>query len=247
MAAVGIGVSLRRFRVSERMEIIPGGAALLTDDNVLVVADMHLGCEAALEYEGLSIPRVQTKRIENYMKQVVQSIGPRRVIVAGDLKHNFSRNLTQEWRDVSRFVGVLRGLAPLEVIKGNHDNYLGAILAGFDVPLRKEVTAGGVRILHGHLGEPKPVPTVIGHIHPSVRLKDDIGVSVKDHCFLHHEDLQMLVLPALSLVANGLDVMNTRSDSSSPLLPEDGLSGFHPVLFSGDRPLSFPEVSRLRP
>jgi len=64
-------VTFRRYRISDWAELLPGGAVLLTDENVLVVADMHLGVEASLEYEGLSIPRVQTKKILEYLESVI--------------------------------------------------------------------------------------------------------------------------------------------------------------------------------
>lgn len=234
-------------RISDNLELHAGGAVLVKDENALVVADMHLGCEAALEYEGLSLPRVQTKKIQRYMEGIIRELEPTRVVVAGDLKHNFSRNLIQEWNDVSAFVRQLSGLTSLEVVKGNHDNYLAAILADLGIPLRKEVVLGRTRVLHGHQGEPSGAPTIIGHIHPSIRLMDRVGASVKDVCFLYSSEADMLVLPAQSLVAPGLDVVHQlSSDTASPLLPESGLASFRPVVFADGKPLRFPKLGKLR-
>jgi putative SbcD/Mre11-related phosphoesterase len=240
-------VTIKGYRVNDEMELYPGGAVLLTSENVLVVSDLHLGCEAALEYEGLSIPRVQSKKIEQYLRGTIEQISPRRLVIAGDFKHNFSRNLVQEWDDVSRFVAELRKLVPIEAIKGNHDNYLGVILSKYGVPFHKELLISGVRIAHGHSGDRVRCPTVIGHIHPSIRIKDRVGASVKDVCFLYDPGSEMLVLPALSLVASGLDVVRSLdSDQASPLLPETGLSSFLPIVFAQEKPLRFPPVGRLR-
>ncbi len=238
---------LRSHRLNERLEILPGGAALLTEENVLVVADMHLGCEAALEYEGLSIPRVQTSKIRSYMDELIESIGPRRLVVAGDLKHNFSRNLIQEWNSISTFVSMLRDRVPMEVVKGNHDNYLGSILSGYGIPLRSELDISGVRLLHGHVGSLDARPTVLGHVHPSIRLRDGVGAGLKDQCFLYDEERMVLVLPALSIVASGVDVVRQGSaDRISPLLAEMGLGSFVPIAFSRQRPLRFPKLSEMR-
>lgn len=240
-------VSSRGYKVRDGVEILPGGAALLTDENALVVADLHLGCEAALEYEGLSIPRVQTRKIEQYLTNVICEVRPSRLIVAGDLKHNFSRNLTQEWQDIERFVNALSGKVTLDVVKGNHDNYLGQILREYRIPLRREVAVSGVRILHGHSGRLDGQMTIMGHIHPSMRLRDSIGASLKDRCFLFHKERQVLVLPALSLVAYGTDVISQlSSDRMSPLLSDFGLSDFVPIAFSDKKPLRFPTVGELR-
>ena len=220
---------------------------MLTEENVLVVADMHLGAEAALEYEGLSLPRVQTKKIADYMAGIISDISPSKVVVAGDLKHNFSRNLVQEWHDVERFVKSLSGKASLEVVKGNHDNFLGSILRGHGVPLRNELFVSGVRIVHGHSGRLTDETTVMGHLHPSIRLTDGVGAAVKDRCFLYDKKRRILVLPALSIVAYGADVVTQpSSDDISPLLSDEGLSSFVPIAFSGSEPLKFPTVGKLR-
>ena len=238
----------RGYPVGDWGELLPGGAVLLTDDNVLVVADLHLGCEAALEYEGLSLPRVQTGKLTQYMSELIVDLQPSKVVVAGDLKHNFSRNLQQEWQDVRSFVALLEDMAPLEVVKGNHDNYLGLILRECGAKLRfLEVFQGKVRIVHGHKGERTNGPTVMGHIHPSIRLMDDVGASVKDHCFLYDGEHEILVLPALSIVAPGMDIIGQReADTASPMFSDIGLSSFVPILFSREKPLKFPTVRELR-
>lgn len=235
------------YRLSERLRILPGGAALIVPEEVLVVADLHLGCEAALEQEGLSLPRVQTRKVEAYVRRLVEEVSPSKMIVAGDLKHNFSRNLTQEWQDVSRFVRGLSDMVPLEVVKGNHDNFLFSILGELGTPLAMETVVGGIRVVHGHAGRCTDAPTIIGHIHPSLVLKDGVNAGLKDRCFLYSEREDMLVLPALSIVASGLDVVRQAdSDRSSPLLPEDGLASYSPMTFSEGRPLRFPSVGSLR-
>ncbi len=240
-------MAVRGHRVEDNIEIFPGGAALLLDGNVLVVADMHLGYEAALEQQGLSIPRVQTKKIEEYMLKMIDELAPSKVIVAGDLKHNFSRNLTQEWHDVVSFVRALAGRTSLEVVKGNHDNYLGLILREHGVSLRREAKYSGVRVVHGHQGVLAEGATVMGHIHPSIRLKDSVGASLKDPCFLFDHTRGVLVLPALSLVSPGMDVIGQDwSDNISPLLSGAGLSSFVPIAFSREKALEFPTVGEMR-
>ena len=227
MNELRITVAVRGYRISDWAELLPGGAVLLTNDNVIVLADLHLGCEAALEYEGLSIPRVQMKKITEYIESVIRAIEPSKVIVAGDLKHNFSRNLTQEWRDVRAFVSLLADWAPVQVVKGNHDNYLNLILRECGVPpMRSELRVGDVTVVHGHKTAAAKGALVMGHLHPSLTLRDSVRASVKDRCFLWNPGRQVLVLPAMSLVAAGVDVIASPDvDQMSPLLssgPADG-------------------------
>jgi hypothetical protein len=220
---------------------------MVRDENVMVVADLHLGCEAALEYDGLSLPRVQTSRIEATLFELVESVGPRRLVVAGDLKHNFSRNLAQEWQDVTRFVRTLAGMVDIEVVKGNHDNFLVSILRASGLSLCAETSVGDVTILHGHRGSAPSGALVMGHIHPAIAMNDRVGGVVKVPCYLHEPTTDVLVLPAMSLIASGVDVVHMdSSDTISPLLGCTGLGPFRPVVASSRQVLRFPEVSRMR-
>ncbi len=74
-----------------------------------------------------------------------------------------------------------------------------------------------------------------------------MGASLKDQCFLIDASRGVLILPALSLISPGTDVVSQEtSDSISPLLSEGGLSGFTPIMFSDEKALEFPTVGELR-
>ena len=232
--------------VEPGLELQPEGAALVLECSALVVADLHLGCEAALEYEGISIPRLQTRKLRRSLVSMVERLQPDSLVVAGDLKHNFSRNLTQEWDDVASFVRDITELVDVSVVRGNHDNYLAAIMSQSGIALSKELRVGRFRVLHGHSGAPEG-PTIMGHMHPSVGLSDSLGGRVKRPCFLHEPETHTLVLPAMSIVSPGLDVVgNPEADSLSPLVAAIGLGRFRPIVFDEDRPLVFPRLEKMR-
>ena len=209
---------------------------------------MHLGVEASLENEGLSVPRVQTRKILEYMEGIIKRLQPALVVVAGDLKHNFDRNLTQEWHEVTKFVEQLAGRTQLETIKGNHDNFLNLILRERGVPpVRRELIVGRVQIVHGHVAVERKGLTIMGHIHPSLRLRDSVGASIKDHCYLWHPEKKILVLPALSIIAGGVDVVSGDGvDTISPVFLQGGFEGCCPIVFSREKALKFPTVGELR-
>jgi len=220
---------------------------VLVDDDALVIADLHLGCEAVLESEGLSIPRVQTKKIIECVDDLLAASAPRRLVIAGDLKHNFSRNLVQEWQDVAKFVDRIAASTEVSVVRGNHDNYLGMILSQHGIPLKQETGLGETQVLHGHKRSGRTTGIVMGHIHPSISLGKGIGGKVKTPCFLYHEDSDILVLPALSIVAGGTDVVRLDvRPSISPILSDIGIGGFSPLVFTGTRVLRFPSVEKMR-
>lgn len=228
------------------VELHPAGAVRLIDHDALVVADLHLGCEAALEYQGLSLPRVQTKRLRKVMLGLIEELEPKTLVVAGDLKHNFSRNLTQEWDDVADFVRTIAAAAEVVVVRGNHDNYLGSILSEFGIRMRSEYQLGRFRIIHGHAGSVTG-PTIMGHVHPSMTLADDVGARIRRPCFLHHPKAEVLVLPALSIVSPGLDVVRASPPATlSPCLAPLGWRDFIPIVYCDERPLVFPPVGVVR-
>ena len=236
----------RGYLAENDLELHPAGAARLLDHDALVVADLHLGCEAALEYQGMSLPRVQTKKLRRVILDLVDDLKPEMLIVAGDLKHNFSKNLTQEWDDVADFVRSISAVAEVIVIRGNHDNYLGAILSEFGIGMRSELKLGRFRIIHGHTGSLNG-PTIMGHVHPSMTLEDDVGARVRRPCFLYHSAAGALVLPALSIVSPGLDIVRTLPPAGiSPPLAGLGWNDFTPIVFCDDRPLVFPPVGVVR-
>lgn len=235
------------YRLTDRFRVFAGGAVLITPEDVMVVADLHLGCEAALEEEGLSLPRVQTRKVQEYIYGLIDEVSPSRLVIAGDLKHNFSRNLAQEWDDVVRFIDGLEGKVSLDVVKGNHDNYLGTILRERRVPFVKELSVAGVRVLHGHEGALDGRPTVMGHIHPSIGSRDRSGSRVKETCFLFSKDPELLVLPALSIISGGADVLSDPCFTDiSPLLCGVDTGSFVPVVFSDSRVLRFPSLGEMR-
>lgn len=156
---------------------------------MLVMADLHLGFEEAASrgltyslrgsssYAGVFLPRIQLRRAIEYLVKASSVLDIDRVVVNGDLKHAFDRLLRQERDEVVEFVTWLRekGIREVEVVRGNHDNYLKPVLRRLNVELVNsiEVTADSRRILivHGH--EDVDVAgrdiVVIGHEHPSLK------------------------------------------------------------------------------
>ena len=236
----------RRYRLSEEVELLPGGAAFLKDEETLLVADLHLGCEASLEYEGFSVPRLQTERVRNSLFEMMEITHPKRLVVVGDLKHNFDRNLDQEWADVTAFVESITGKVDIEVVRGNHDNYLGMILSKSGVQLNSEASVGDFRILHGHKGSVEGGPAIMGHLHPSLGLREGVGPRLKQPCFLYHPDEHILILPAMSILAGGVDVLRENADKMLSAVSTIGLGRFIPIVFAGDRALRFPDVRTMR-
>jgi putative SbcD/Mre11-related phosphoesterase len=211
-------------------EIFPGleihndRCAFLREERVAVIADLHLGYESVLEESGLHLPRMQTEAMRDALYRIIERHAPRKFIILGDLKHEFSRNLPQEWGEVQRLLRVMQEGREVVLVRGNHDNYLASISAQLGITMVDEYRAGGVAFVHGHL-DTDLRPLVMGHEHPSVRLFDSVGAYVKMPCFVHLPRERILVLPAFSLLAAGTDFTGlTSAETLSPLLKRSDLS-----------------------
>jgi len=190
----------------------------MEDRGTLAMADLHIGLEAALERTGVHIPRIQSATMKESLIRIMDRYDPDTVLILGDLKHEFSGNLDQEWRDVRDILSMLRDTATVKVAKGNHDNYLANISHKLGIEVADSFEIDGIAFMHGH-ADTAHRPLVIGHEHPSVRIFDRVGAYLKLPSFLHFETEQILVLPAFSPLAAGTDFTNLgRADTMSPVL-----------------------------
>jgi putative SbcD/Mre11-related phosphoesterase len=210
------------FNDVDELEVRPGifitkdYALWLENKKCIVIADLHLGFEGVLYEEGFAMPRFQKSEMLKRLRRILDRYKPKRMIINGDLKHEFSRNLHQEWKEVNEVLDFLEGKVELHITRGNHDNYLKTILSKRGLPLRKKITWKGFTFAHGHEDLEWKDLLVIGHEHPSVRLSDEIGASIKVPCFLVGKNV--IVLPAFSPLAYGTDV--TQLDPISPPLED---------------------------
>ena len=76
--------------------------------NVAIISDLHIGLESALEAQGLHLPHIQTETMMASLQRIIERYRPQQFIILGDLKHEFSKNLTQEWSEVQKLLGILR-------------------------------------------------------------------------------------------------------------------------------------------
>jgi putative SbcD/Mre11-related phosphoesterase len=201
----------------------------LEKHKAIVVSDLHVGYESAALERGVGLPRFQQKVMMERLRRLLERYGPERVIVAGDLKHDFSRNLAEEWRSVREIVSLLKGQSEPVLVRGNHDNYLKTIISRFSLDLPMKHQEGRFTIAHGHEEVAVKGTLVMGHEHPAVKLRDEVGAVVSAPAFLAAEDL--IILPAFSPLAAGVDV--NEYPKLSPMLAERRLDGARVVAMDG--------------
>ena len=158
------------------------------------------------------------------MERIIERYQPREFVILGDLKHEFSKNLKQEWSEVQKLIGMLQERGRVVVIKGNHDNYLATIASKIGIELVEQYELDGVTFSHGHLPTDSR-PLVIGHEHPSIRLFDSVGAFVKMPCYIHLPQERILIVPAFSPLVSGTDFTGADANTvMSPVLRSSNLA-----------------------
>ena len=91
----------------------------------LVIADLHIGYEEALNKQGVLVPRRQFELTVERLKKLLEKTKPTRIIVLGDLKHEFGTISRQEWRESLR---VLDMLLEFQMVWMHYASFYGLIL-----------------------------------------------------------------------------------------------------------------------
>ncbi|MFH1225341.1 MAG: metallophosphoesterase [Candidatus Diapherotrites archaeon] len=214
-----------RNQISQGFEIIDL-CLFLPAENVLALADLHLGYEEMLNREGSLVPRINFSGIKERLEKVFAVLRERhgisrleKIIINGDLKHEFGTISEQEWGEVVDMLGFLqKKCKKIVLVRGNHDKVLGPIAKwrGIEIEECHFLPAGKVLFLHGH-----KLPTkhelnrahvlVIAHEHPAITIRE--GAKAETYkCFLRgkHKGKTLIVMPSLNQIHIGTNIARER-------------------------------------
>lgn len=234
------------------MEIAKGirvyGNSLLIGKS-LIISDVHLGQEEALNRKGVLIPRFQFKDVEDKIMGLIEETNPEEFIITGDLKHEFGSILDTEWRNILKLIGqILVKCKRVILVKGNHDIMLGPIARKKDVFIDKNYFIGKTLICHGDIVPEKELlnkcdTILIGHEHPAIALSKDKRIE-KFKCFLKgkYKNKTLIVIPSFNPLTIGTDVIHGQI--LSPLL-KGSLDEFEVFVPSDDEVLYFGKIKDL--
>ncbi|RJF89453.1 ligase-associated DNA damage response endonuclease PdeM [Oleomonas cavernae] len=194
-------------RLGNSLAVLDRSGAVLLGD-CLVVADLHLEKGTSFAARGVLLPPHDTLATLDALTQVVQRLGPRRLVSLGDGFHDVggAGRLGEEARDR---IGDLARQCELVWLLGNHDPLPPVGLPGAVVT---DLDLHGLSLVH----EPPAGRGgwVAGHLHPKARL-DGRGRRIAARCFVTDGD--RLILPAFGAYTGGLDVFHPAIDSLFPL------------------------------
>jgi len=219
-------------KIFEKFEIVENYPALYSEKiGALIISDLHLGLESLMADSGVYMPKFQLSEMKEDLKDISQKKDFDKIIVCGDIKHEFSETSYHEKKEVEEFIEFSQGLAEeIYLVKGNHDNYLIYPVKRYpSVILEESFVFQDVNFIHGHekieeINRLDIEYLIMGHEHPALSLTDEIGAREKLRCFLFGEmrnGIKLIVMPAFSRLAQGSQINQLKDeDVLSPILQD---------------------------
>ncbi|HLD59192.1 MAG TPA: metallophosphoesterase [archaeon] len=227
-------------------------ALWIEKEKALVIADLHLGYEEMLNRQGVMIPRVNFSEIKSRLEKILSKKNPEKIIINGDLKHEFGEISRQEWNEVLDMLDFLqKNSQEVVLVQGNHDSILGPIAAWKKISVFKEgfflektkifITHGGFIPNSDEFRKAKTI--IIGHEHPAVSLRESTKIETFK-CFLKgkFKKKDLIVLPSISNIAYGTDIL--KQEILSPFLQQN-LSEFRAWLVE-DKVYYFGKIKNIK-
>ncbi|MBW2982931.1 metallophosphoesterase [Candidatus Woesearchaeota archaeon] len=200
------------------------GPALLLNGKDLILSDLHLGAEATIVGNGVLLPRTQKDDTFKLIDDILERCRPERIILNGDIKHEFGTIQDEEWRDVLQLLDKLSRKARVDIVKGNHDTILLPILRKRGLEAKDSILIKGDLIIHGDR-EPtreeldQATRIITGHEHPSLMLDDGIRQE-RFKAFLTgtYKDRELIIMPSMYPLVEGSDVI--KEPGLGPIMKE---------------------------
>jgi DNA ligase-associated metallophosphoesterase len=176
----------------------PAGALYWPDEELLVVADLHLEKGSAFARRGVMLPPYDTATTLARLAGLVERYAPRLLIALGDSFHDNHGPRRMSGGDRAALTELQRGRDWIW-IAGNHDPAPPDGIGGRSA----EMLALGPLIFR-HQPSPQPCDgEIAGHLHPRACIAQR-GRAVSRRCFA--SDGRRLVMPAFGAYAGGLNV-----------------------------------------
>jgi uncharacterized protein len=179
----------------------PSGAALLSADKTLLVADAHFGKAVSFRRLGVPVPSGTTTETLDELSAAIEATRAKRVVFLGDFLHSRRSHAAGTLGSIANWRAQHTDLE-LTLVRGNHDDRAGDPPAALDIHVVDEPLPHGPFALCHH---PEPVAgayVLAGHWHPCISVAGRAFERLRLPCFWFGDDTGALpqhavgVLPA---------------------------------------------------
>jgi putative SbcD/Mre11-related phosphoesterase len=211
------------------LRLVPNEPALLMegDDPILVVSDLHLGYERALEARGVHVPE-QTRVLADRVKSIAHENGAKRLVILGDVKHDVKGSSLYTSLAIASFFREMEEFKEVYVIPGNHDGGLSPLLppsvrVSGPGGLALELSDGRAGFFHGHAypsaAVSKAKVLVCGHQHLILaREGKRQGIWVRLAFGPPPRERTLIVMPAFNSLLSGVPAADFTPKRWMPVL-----------------------------
>ncbi|NPA62167.1 MAG: hypothetical protein GXN95_01260 [Methanococci archaeon] len=186
-----------------------------------IISDTHIGFDVLFGEGGANFPNLQKDEVVKNALNIIEKYRIDKLVINGDIKHNFMP-YKREIEFLKEFISILNDYVDLILIRGNHDSSLPLDVVDY-LKLGKYLIFHGDRMLDDDVIN-KSDFFILGHEHPSVKLRDEVGAVVKFPVYLIYENKDLkdlkdnnlkgyVVLPAFNPLSPGNDLINNSPSS----------------------------------
>jgi hypothetical protein len=202
-------------KLSSNIKLI-GKSLYLIKEKILVIGDLHIGYEEQSRNFGLFVLKEQNEEIKKNLDEIFNKIkNIKKIIILGDLKHEFGKINRQEFKETDEILKMLqKKCKKIILVKGNHDIMSNFLLKNNKIEIADFYIEKEFAFFHGHkiypgLYEKKIKYWIIGHKHPAVVIRKG-GKQETYKCFLigKYKDRNLIVLPSFFPLTEGSKINN---------------------------------------
>jgi putative SbcD/Mre11-related phosphoesterase len=219
------------------------------EQGILAVGDLHLGYEEMLLKEGITFPLGQTEQTINELEKIILKIKKNysldKIVFLGDIKHHFNFEVQEKFQ-VRKLVNFLRNYFDEEniiLIKGNHDKIELDRMKYYDFFIEEDIAFFHGDKLFEEVLDKKIKTLVIGHIHPSVVIKDKSNIKKEKYkCFLvgKFRRKKLIIVPSFFGLVEGSELNESyKHKKNFSFISDNKLAGFEKFVVGKDRVYEF--------
>ncbi len=166
----------------------PYGAVYWPEQEVLMVADVHLGKISHFRKHGSAVPLQAASQNFIRLDELRREFDPEHIVFMGDLFHS---SLNIEWNMFEEWIENIDNRVHL--VAGNHDIISPLKYEALDIQIYSEVKVDGFHLSH-HPEKQEDLFNICGHIHPGYKMRGEGRQLLNLSCF--YRSSNQLILPA---------------------------------------------------
>lgn len=166
----------------------PSGGIYWPEQEVLLLADVHLGKISHFRKHGSAVPQKAITHNFRKIDKLLKEFDPEHIVFLGDLFHS---SLNMEWELFEEWYSGIDN--QVHLIAGNHDIISPLKYEKIGISVFPEIEVDGFLLTH-HPEKREKLFNLCGHLHPGYRMKGSGRQMLKLSCFFMSPD--QLILPA---------------------------------------------------